>query len=87
MGIFGLLFIILPLIILFIIISFGINLLHSILRFFGFGRSNNNQTSSWNNRQQTQSHRSQPHSTNSSSKNKKIIEENEGEYVDFEVIE
>jgi len=86
-GIFGLLFIVLPLIILFVVLGIGITLVRSLLRVFGLGngsffRTAGRTTDGSARQRETQSQ----DSSESSSKPKKIIAEDEGEYVDFEEV-
>lgn len=84
MGIFGFFFIILPIILFLIVLGIGVTLVRNILRFFGLGRTSSRTYDSYagsgNNRQQ------QASSTTSPSKPKKIIDEDEGEYVEFEEV-
>lgn len=89
MGIFGLIFIILPIILLLIVLGIGVTLVRGILRMFGLGG-----LSRWNSRQYAgdssadgrQSQTKQQTSSTTSSKNKKVIDEDEGEYVEFEEV-
>lgn len=86
-GIFGLLFIVLPLIILFVVLGIGITLVRSLLRVFGLGngpffRTAGRTTDGSARQREAQSQ----DSSESSSKPKKIIAEDEGEYVDFEEV-
>ena len=86
-GIFGLLFIVLPLIILFVVLGIGITLVRSLLRVFGLGngpfsRATGRTTDGSARQREAQSQ----NFSESSSKPKKIIAEDEGEYVDFEEV-
>lgn len=85
MGIFGLIFIILPIIILLVVLSIGLTLLRNVLHMFGWGRNQQNYDKKVNdgNGRQSQNDRS---STQNTSKSKKIIADDEGEYVDFEEV-
>lgn len=86
MGIFGLLFIVLPLIIFFIILGIGVTLVHRIRQFLGFGRSKSSAYSrrtGYGTQQQTQSRTS---SSSQPSPKKKVIDDDEGEYVEFEEV-
>lgn len=86
MGIFGLIFIVLPLIIFFIILSIGMTLVHRIRQFLGFGRSDgsaNSRRTNYGAQQQTQSRTS---SSSQPSPKKKVIGDDEGEYVEFEEV-
>lgn len=88
MGIFGLLFIILPLIIFFVVLGIGVTLVRSLLRLFGFGgnsftRGYGRQSADSNTRQRQEHSQS---SFDTSAKPKKVIAEDEGEYVDFEEV-
>ncbi|MBQ4524922.1 MAG: DUF4834 family protein [Bacteroidaceae bacterium] len=95
MGIFGFLFIILPLILLFVVLGIGVTLVRSVLRFFGLGGGSSQayggygSTSSSNgHRRDTQGRTSSFSSDSSSSvsRPKKVIGDDEGEYVEFEEV-
>ncbi len=90
MGIFGLIFIILPIILLLIVLGIGVTLVRGILRMFGLGAP-----SRWDSRQYAagdssangrQSDSKQQTSSTAPPKNKKVIDEDEGEYVEFEEV-
>lgn len=69
-----------------IIIFFGLSIIGSVLRtLFGFGRrsSSTNNGSAENRSNQSQRNK---RADNASSKRKKIFEEDEGEYVEFEEV-
>ena len=86
MGIFGLIFIVLPLIIFFIILGIGVTLVHRIRQFLGFGRSNGaaySRRTDYGSQQQAQSRTS---SSSQPSPKKKVIDDDEGEYVEFEEV-
>lgn len=89
MGIFGLLFIILPLILLFIVLGIGVTLIRNILHLFGIGRFSRskedygNSTTNQRYKQTTSDHSA---SAKSSSRNTKVIGDDEGEYVEFEEV-
>ena len=88
MGIFRLLFIILPLIIFFVVLGIGVTLVRSILRFFGLGQTTS-RTYGYDTSQDARRHSSQGSASSSSqspSKNKKVIGDDEGEYVEFEEV-
>ena len=88
-GIFGLLFIVLPLIILFVVLGIGITLVRSLLRVFGLGNgpfSRATRRATDGNARARQRETQSQDSSESSSKPKKIIAEDEGEYVDFEEV-
>lgn len=91
MGIFGLIFIILPIIILLVVLSIGLTLVRNVLRIFGregssrWGQYAGSRTSS----ESGHSARSGGARTQSASappKVKKVIGDDEGEYVEFEEV-
>lgn len=93
MGIFGFLFIILPIILLFVVLGIGVTLVRSVLRFFGLGGGSSQtyggygNTSSSGTRRDTQSRTSSStNSSSSASRPKKVIGDDEGEYVEFEEV-
>ena len=89
MGIFGLIFIILPIIILFVLLSLGATLIRNLLRMFGLGRGFNRYygpESSQHNADQHSSNTRNRKDTTTPPKTKKVIGDDEGEYVDFEEV-
>lgn len=86
MGIFGLLFIILPIIILFIILGIGITLVRTILRFFGFGNQSQNYGQRYTDKAPNSGENQHTQSKQTSTQNRKIIADDEGEYVDYEEV-
>lgn len=88
MGIFGFLFIILPIILIFVVLGIGVTLVRGILRFFGLGRSSSSYTydNSSASGRASQGHSSASSSSSSSSRRKKVIGDDEGEYVEFEEV-
>lgn len=69
-----------------IIILFGLSIIGSVLRtLFGFGRRNSSTNSGSGESRSNQSQRNTK-ADNASSKRKKIFEEDEGEYVEFEEV-
>ena len=84
-GIFGLIFIILPIIILLVVLSIGLTLVRNVLHMFGWGRGQQNYGKKVDdgNGRQSQNDGSSRQKT---SKSKKVIADDEGEYVDFEEV-
>lgn len=86
MGIFSFFIIVLPLIIILVVLGVGVTLVRSLLRMFGFGGNFRNgygqQATRGEHTRQTQSQVQ----SDSPSKSKKVIEEDEGEYVEFEEV-
>lgn len=85
MGIFGFIFIILPIILFIIILGIGVTLVRNVLRVFGWRRTSNTYgqgVGEGNGRQSGNRHSS----TQEPPKNKKVIGDDEGEYVDFEEV-
>ena len=89
MGIFGLIFIILPIIILFVLLSLGATLIRNLLRMFGIGRGFNRfygTGSSQDNAHRHSNTQNNSQEPTAPSKTKKVIADDEGEYVDFEEV-
>lgn len=90
MGIFGFIFIILPIILLLIVLGIGVTLVRNILRVFGWGGSSrwgryaDGRTSSERSTQSGGGARTQTGSA--PPQIKKVIGEDEGEYVEFEEV-
>lgn len=82
-GIFGFIFIILPVILLLIVLGIGVTLVRNILRVFGWGGS-----SRWGQYSggQTASGRTEQQTTSAPPQVKKVIGDDEGEYVEFEEV-
>lgn len=88
MGIFGFIFIILPIILLLIVLGIGVTLVRNILRVFGLGGSSRwgqytgGQTASG----RTEQSGTGRQTTSASPQVKKVIGDDEGEYVEFEEV-
>ena len=87
MGIFALFFIVLPLILLFVVLGIGATLVRNILHWLGFGRTSySNGQYSRSTTSQNQHTTSTQSSTTTSSNSRKVIGDDEGEYVEFEEV-
>ena len=87
-GIFGFIFIILPIILLLIVLGIGVTLVRNILRVFGWGGSS--RWGQYTGGQAASGRTEQPgtgrQTTSASPQVKKVIGDDEGEYVEFEEV-
>lgn len=88
MGIFGFIFIILPIILLLIVLGIGVTLVRNILRVFGWGGSSRwgQYTGGQAASGRTEQSGTGRQTTSASPQVKKVIGDDEGEYVEFEEV-